>query len=806
MEGVLTARSRRSSPLRSAVGQHHWKTRWFVLAGDTLEWYTHRTDGSMPQPRGQARLERAALVTDLEQPDERSAPVPRKGAALCLKLTAASLAQPLYVRAADADEKSRWAGALQRNIYLATNPRGGVLASLGFREGAMHALAERSAGLSSVGSLGSLAEGSCSLFEFSSAASPPAVAACGGGSSAHTARATQAWSTLRAVYTNSHSDGLCRGSVGSMGSVDSAATSSACGCSDRVHASRTSSAAASSASPGGGGSSGSCGSGGAGAGDGTSASGGDGTSASGGAGAGASGGAGAGASGGAGDSASSGASDGDSGTAWGSRIGRFPPPPPPRLTPAAIAKSASDGDAAFLAQRQRAMTDSAALAVASRPHSMSDSGPLTAADGRGGGRPRGASSSVVHAFAPWSSTGRLAKRWRRSLVRSRLRRSSERRSSERVSESVSSQPSSRCSSPGRDGHHGSQHGSPPGPLVRASSGAFSEGSVEGSVDTSSEDEGEIAAHETTGSWLSKRADFLRARSASLGAALASSFSRSSTSRAAPTEGAARGRAGADGTAYRYPRAEDGGGPPAMAPAAAPSAGGGAAQWPSGRPRAATTPAADAAALPQHTGSVRARLEALQAVAAATNGDGSANGQGGGESRDSVEGAAGAVGGGRGSEQSDGRLARHQLPGRVGWAPTSPSSADGMARGAGAAAASLQGDRDDFRTPGAEGGVNAYAYAACAACTACATCATPLGPEGAPSALDAALPPLKLRSISSASMSERSLGREGSVESSPRGSARARALTTESVMGSAEDSCGSGSGRPSPRVRLESTPL
>ena len=139
LEGVLTAccsktRFASTRSLRSAAGHSSWKARWFALSGDVLTWYTHCTDGSTPELRGQLPLQHAELVENVNAQEVRVQALPRSlSAALCLKV-ASTRGPPLYVHATDETDKALWLNALKKNIYLATNPRGGRYAAAGFND------------------------------------------------------------------------------------------------------------------------------------------------------------------------------------------------------------------------------------------------------------------------------------------------------------------------------------------------------------------------------------------------------------------------------------------------------------------------------------------------------------------------------------------------------------------------------------------------------------------------------------------------------------------------------------------------
>jgi hypothetical protein len=127
-EGMLTTRS-------SSKKRVSWKPRWFALSADALRWYTHRNDGTVPQLRGFLKLQSVTLTTELDPRELKAMSVPKHGSLLCFKIeTRSGNPPPLFVHTADFGEKQRWVSALERNIYLASNPRGGVYASNGFQQ------------------------------------------------------------------------------------------------------------------------------------------------------------------------------------------------------------------------------------------------------------------------------------------------------------------------------------------------------------------------------------------------------------------------------------------------------------------------------------------------------------------------------------------------------------------------------------------------------------------------------------------------------------------------------------------------
>ena len=138
-EGMLmtrsTKRSRTTSAIRSAVSSSSaWKPRWFILSNDSLRWFTHKQNGAEPEHRGHVFLASATLNANPDPRELKSLSAPKHAPLLCVKLSSPTLQQPLYVYAADLAEKGQWVSAIESNIYLANNPRGGVYAATGFGE------------------------------------------------------------------------------------------------------------------------------------------------------------------------------------------------------------------------------------------------------------------------------------------------------------------------------------------------------------------------------------------------------------------------------------------------------------------------------------------------------------------------------------------------------------------------------------------------------------------------------------------------------------------------------------------------
>ena len=89
-----------------------WKPRNFILSADSLRWYTHRSDG-VSQPRGFLQLTTVTLSTKLDPKELRAQQVPKRAPLLCLKLESQGGLPPLYVHAADLEDKQQWVSALR---------------------------------------------------------------------------------------------------------------------------------------------------------------------------------------------------------------------------------------------------------------------------------------------------------------------------------------------------------------------------------------------------------------------------------------------------------------------------------------------------------------------------------------------------------------------------------------------------------------------------------------------------------------------------------------------------------------------
>ena len=140
----------RSATKAFRSGRLRWKPRHFELSADTLRWYTHRRDGSVPELRGQLYLQEARLTTEVDSKDLKAHAAPKQAFNLCFRLTpkASSNQSSLYIHASSDEEKGRWTQALEHNIYLATNPRGGALAADGFKARSLQDLPNHAIGRS----------------------------------------------------------------------------------------------------------------------------------------------------------------------------------------------------------------------------------------------------------------------------------------------------------------------------------------------------------------------------------------------------------------------------------------------------------------------------------------------------------------------------------------------------------------------------------------------------------------------------------------------------------------------------------
>ena len=125
MQGSLAKQSRKNSTLRKTVGDDGWRQRWFVLDGSMLSWYRCSTPSS-EDFRGQLPLEKASV----SQLSEKELRAQRANADLSLKLVDKD-GKPFYLQAATSQERADWLSALEQNIYLTANPRGGRYAAQG---------------------------------------------------------------------------------------------------------------------------------------------------------------------------------------------------------------------------------------------------------------------------------------------------------------------------------------------------------------------------------------------------------------------------------------------------------------------------------------------------------------------------------------------------------------------------------------------------------------------------------------------------------------------------------------------------
>ena len=130
LEGRLHTRVRQrraTSALPGKLAPAAWKLRRFILEDDVLRWY--KSDGRTE--RGRVRLESASFSASLDAKEARAVAVPKELQGLAFKLSCATH-EPLFLHTSTFDEWRRWTDALQHNVYLATNPRGGDFANAGF--------------------------------------------------------------------------------------------------------------------------------------------------------------------------------------------------------------------------------------------------------------------------------------------------------------------------------------------------------------------------------------------------------------------------------------------------------------------------------------------------------------------------------------------------------------------------------------------------------------------------------------------------------------------------------------------------
>ena len=111
--------------------------RFFVLATDALLYYASEQVRLQPQPpvRGHMSLQGLTLTRSLDERELRALQPPRAFAQFVIKLAPQDEAQggrPLYLHATNEREYLKWCDALQHNIYLTNNPRGGRFAATGF--------------------------------------------------------------------------------------------------------------------------------------------------------------------------------------------------------------------------------------------------------------------------------------------------------------------------------------------------------------------------------------------------------------------------------------------------------------------------------------------------------------------------------------------------------------------------------------------------------------------------------------------------------------------------------------------------
>lgn len=229
LEGALsTPRTRRA--WRRSVASSGWKPRFFVLSGDYLRWFAHPHDESAPKPRGHMYLQCASLQRTLDPKDIRLLHVPRNSVSLCLCLSRDGM-EPLYLLATDLEEWQRWARALEHNIYLTTNPRGGDLATTGFRSGSLDELLELSDSAALRGrqrALTSTSSGSAPALTSTSSGSAPSNRAL----SSETEGGGTGGGTAADGDTNGSSACSCNLSVGGSGSSGGMGDSAAGGSSD----------------------------------------------------------------------------------------------------------------------------------------------------------------------------------------------------------------------------------------------------------------------------------------------------------------------------------------------------------------------------------------------------------------------------------------------------------------------------------------------------------------------------------------------------------------------------------------------
>ena len=126
IEGVLAKKSR---DRLAAAKNSGWRRRHFVLQEHMLYYYSG--DVATPETfRGQLPLQALTVTAVLDDKEQSKVRPPRDTAPLLFKLDDGK-GKPLYLVAPSETNKKRWCEALQRNIYLVNNPRGGRLAMYG---------------------------------------------------------------------------------------------------------------------------------------------------------------------------------------------------------------------------------------------------------------------------------------------------------------------------------------------------------------------------------------------------------------------------------------------------------------------------------------------------------------------------------------------------------------------------------------------------------------------------------------------------------------------------------------------------
>jgi len=138
VEGALSKKSRdRQKIARRLSNDSGWRVRFFVLENDALLYYASEQVRLQPQPpvRGHMSLQGLTLTRSLDERELRALQPPRAFAQFVIKLAPQDEAQggrPLYLHATNEREYLKWCDALQHNIYLTNNPRGGRFAATGF--------------------------------------------------------------------------------------------------------------------------------------------------------------------------------------------------------------------------------------------------------------------------------------------------------------------------------------------------------------------------------------------------------------------------------------------------------------------------------------------------------------------------------------------------------------------------------------------------------------------------------------------------------------------------------------------------